>query len=112
MEDAAQTRDPPVQEAGDLRHAVLDSQDLRMEQHAPETRRRLDLVAGMTRLARLHRAGADTADTEREWEQRRQEALGAAREKQRAWQQQEIEIFDEDEEDFDTVFDTSHHDEL
>ena len=103
---------PPVQEAGDLRHAVLDSQDLRMEQHAPETRRRLELVAGMTRLARLHRAGADTADTEREWEQRRQEAVRAAREKQRTWQQQEIEIFDEGEEDFDTVFDTSHHDEL
>ena len=121
-----------VQESGELKYAVLDADEVRME-YPEEFRRRMELVQSMMKLARVHRI-SDASDhpalakmredlarleTE-EWEEKRENVLRQTREKQQSWRQNraDVDLFDEqDDEDEDWPEDwkddlSKNHDEL
>ena len=112
----------PVNSSNDLKYAVIDSEDLRME-YPEEFRAKMELVQSMMRLARLHRAhDADSHPAlekmreelarleEEKWQQQREETLKKARQ----WNNKpDADIaFEDSDFDFDDWEDDAVHDEL
>ena len=121
-----------MQENGKLEYAVLDASDLRME-YPEHFGKKMELVQSMMKMARVHRVNDATAEAdhpelaemrmelarmmEEEWEENRRKVLQETKEKQKLWkttsQSDDIRFFDdEDEEEFNAVFDDFSHDEL
>ena len=120
-----------VQESGELKYAVLDAEEVRME-YPEEFGRRMELVQSMMKLARVHRI-SDASDhpalakmredlvrleTE-EWEEKREDVLRKTKEKQQSWSQNraDVDLFDELDDDEDEDWpedwkDKLSHDEL
>ena len=119
-----------VQESGELKYAVLDAEEVRME-YPEEFGRRMELVQSMMKLARVHRISdasehpalakmrEDLVRLEtKEWEEKREDVIRQTREKQQSWSQNraDVDLFDElddeqDDEDEDWKDELSH-DEL
>ena len=119
-----------IQESGELKYAVLDAEEVRME-YPEEFGRRMELVQSMMKLARVHRISdasehpalakmrEDLVRLEtKEWEEKREDVLRQTRENQQSWSQNraDVDLFDEqDDEDEDWSEDWKDelsHDEL
>ena len=92
-----------VQEQGDLKYAVLDAEDIRMD-YPEEFRSKMELVQGMMKLARTHRAfdmeshpalrkvrEIEMKNLEEEWDLKRAEQMEEVSEKQKKWHQSQNE---------------------
>lgn len=92
-----------VQEQGDLKYAVLDAEDIRMD-YPEEFRSKMELVQGMMKLARTHRAfdteshpalkkvrEIEMKNLEEEWDLKRAEQMEEIGKKQKKWHQSQNE---------------------
>ena len=114
----------PVNSSNDLKFAVIDSEDLRME-YPKEFSNKMELVQSMMRLARVHRAhDADSHPAlekmkeelarleEEKWQQQREETLKRSKQWTTESDRDADIIFEDSDFDFDDWEDDNVHDEL
>ena len=113
---------------GKVEYAVIDASDTRME-YPDKFGKKMDLVQSMMKMARVHRVSDAVAESdhpelvemrmelarmmEEEWEENRRKVVQKSKSWKTADEDGDIKFFDdENEENFDAVFDNFSHDEL